>query len=179
MSNDKTNDRQGNGVSPQALLWVAVSLVIVYVIFVAVLFSRAEEVSPDTWIRFTMLLTGVEALVFAATGWLFGREVNRARAEAAEKGKDKADEKAEAAQALVTDAAVERKSAQEQASILKRAVLSLEGASVSESGGPQRRVLKAFEAGEESPSVEERGLADAELRGRLEALIDLAKETKI
>jgi hypothetical protein len=36
------------------------------------------------WARATLLLTGVEAVAFAGAGYLFGREVNRGRAENAE-----------------------------------------------------------------------------------------------
>jgi hypothetical protein len=36
------------------------------------------------WARATFLLNGVEAVAFAAAGYLFGREVNRGRAENAE-----------------------------------------------------------------------------------------------
>ena len=38
----------------------------------------------EEWARLVYLLSGVEAIAFAAAGYFFGREVNRARAEAAE-----------------------------------------------------------------------------------------------
>ena len=37
--------------------------------------------SEPTWQRYVYLLSGVEAVVFAAVGWLFGKEVHREQAE--------------------------------------------------------------------------------------------------
>ena len=53
--------------------------------------------APDiAWTRGVYLLSGVEAVAFAAAGFLFGREVNRERAENAEKRAADAADKAAA-----------------------------------------------------------------------------------
>lgn len=46
------------------------------------------------WSRRTYLFAAVEAVTFAAVGWLFGKEVHRERAEAAEKRADSSETKA-------------------------------------------------------------------------------------
>jgi hypothetical protein len=48
----------------------------------------------ETWKRYTYLLTGVEAIVFAAVGWLFGKEVHREQAENAEQKRGEAEDHA-------------------------------------------------------------------------------------
>jgi hypothetical protein len=65
---------------------LATTLLIVFLIFHV---STDEE----TWKRYTYLLTGVEAVVFAAVGWLFGKEVHREEAEKAEMSRKEAEEK--------------------------------------------------------------------------------------
>jgi hypothetical protein len=59
------------------------------VIFLILHVSADEE----TWKRYTYLLTGVEAVVFAAVGWLFGKEVHREQAEKAEMSRNEAEQK--------------------------------------------------------------------------------------
>jgi hypothetical protein len=59
------------------------------VIFLILHVSTDEE----TWKRYTYLLTGVEAVVFAAVGWLFGKEVHREQAEKAEMSRNEAEQK--------------------------------------------------------------------------------------
>lgn len=56
------------------------------------------------WSRLVYLLSGVEAIAFAAAGYFFGREVNRKRAESAEKRVDVAQANASEAQAKMTAA---------------------------------------------------------------------------
>lgn len=55
--------------------------------------SRLGLQEPQ-WSRALYLLNGVEAVAFAAAGYLFGREVNRGRAENAEKRADQAEDTA-------------------------------------------------------------------------------------
>jgi hypothetical protein len=53
-------------------------------------------VSQESWQREVYLLSGVEAVVFAAVGWLFGKEVHREQAEKAEANAQAAEAKTEA-----------------------------------------------------------------------------------
>jgi hypothetical protein len=62
---------------------LTVVLIGAFAAFVAFLLNHVAA-DATSWERYLYLLTGVEAIVFAAVGWLFGREVNRARAESAE-----------------------------------------------------------------------------------------------
>ncbi|HEX8320463.1 hypothetical protein [Longimicrobium sp.] len=45
----------------------------------------ADGATEQEWLRLTYLFAGVESIAFAAAGFFFGREVNRGRAEQAEK----------------------------------------------------------------------------------------------
>jgi len=64
--------------------FVAALAVLGYVAFVVVLVSRVDSASEQAWLRTIYAFAGVETLAFAAAGFLFGREVNRSRTEAAE-----------------------------------------------------------------------------------------------
>ena len=49
------------------------------------MFTQANsQITPETWARYMYLFSGLEAIAFAAAGFLFGREVNRQRADRAE-----------------------------------------------------------------------------------------------
>jgi hypothetical protein len=49
------------------------------------MFTHANsDITAETWARYTYLFNGLEAIAFAAAGFLFGREVNRQRADRAE-----------------------------------------------------------------------------------------------
>ena len=92
-----TGKGSGSGASPVVLLGIALALLLAYGVTVFVLFNLADDsgVDESTWSRYIYLLGGLEAIVFTAVGWLFGREVNRKQAEQAEKAtKDAADAKA-------------------------------------------------------------------------------------
>ena len=67
---------------------VAVVALISYAAFIYHMSNLASATNPATneivWTRLVYLFSGVEGIAFAAAGFLFGREVNRARAETAE-----------------------------------------------------------------------------------------------
>jgi hypothetical protein len=79
---------------------VTAVLIAAFAALVAFLVNEAG-VSQTTWQRYVYLLSGFEAIVFAAVGWMFGKEVHRGQAESAEKtakeaqaGKDREAQKA-------------------------------------------------------------------------------------
>ena len=72
---------------------VAVVALVAFAGFVAYLL-RHTAADDKTWDRYVYLLTGIEAIVFAAVGWLFGREVSRP---VIEQAKEAGPAKAEAA----------------------------------------------------------------------------------
>ncbi|KKL57828.1 hypothetical protein LCGC14_2231500, partial [marine sediment metagenome] len=69
---------------------IAIGVMIAYGFFIYFLIGKVGAEDPD-WSRLIYLFSGVEAIVFAAAGFLFGREVNRKRAENAEEEKKRAE----------------------------------------------------------------------------------------
>lgn len=82
---------------------VAGVVVVGFILAVAYLFWAARNTSPDEWQRMIFVFSGVEAVVFAAVGWLFGREVSRGQAKAAEQRADANQEQAMSATARASD----------------------------------------------------------------------------
>lgn len=66
----------------RAAVVLAIAILVVYVVMVAVLWGKTGA-KDLKWTRWVFLLTGIEAIAFAAVGWLFGKEVHRAQAETA------------------------------------------------------------------------------------------------
>jgi hypothetical protein len=100
----------------------AIVTVILIAAFAALMVFLLSEVgvSQVSWERYVYLLSGVEAIVFAAVGWLFGKEVHRQQAQQAEA-------KAEQASAGHVVAASEAAAEKERGLALARAVLSHAG----------------------------------------------------
>lgn len=73
----------------------------VYILLVIYLINKVsdEGINDATWMRMLYLFTGVESIAFAAAGFVFGREVNRGRAEAAEQQASRESKRAATAQA--------------------------------------------------------------------------------
>jgi hypothetical protein len=112
---DSKNAQDSVKMSPNVKLASAVTVaaVLAYVIAVVLLWAKADHARDLTWARQTFLLAGIEAITFAAIGWLFGREINRARAERAEvaeqEAKSDADHaKTQASAAMATGSALRR-----------------------------------------------------------------------
>lgn len=63
---------------------VAVVLAIAFAVFAVFLVLNAGTQNVTEWERWIYVFGAAEALAFTAVGWLFGREVNRKRAEIAE-----------------------------------------------------------------------------------------------
>ena len=80
------------------LLIVAAVVVVLY--FGLLIYLLSEVYTDDkTWARELQLLGGFEAIAFTAAGYLFGREVNRKRADNAEERAGDAEKRAEEAKA--------------------------------------------------------------------------------
>jgi hypothetical protein len=78
--------RYGSGAGPSFWipLGIAIVLLVAYLILLIWLFSSADDIKDDNlWGRLIYVAGGLGALVSAATGWLFGREVHRGAAEVA------------------------------------------------------------------------------------------------
>lgn len=81
---------------------IAIGVLIAYGFFIYFLIGRADAKELD-WSRLIYLFSGVEAIVFAAAGFLFGREVNKKRAENAEEERKQADKEKARAEKQVFD----------------------------------------------------------------------------
>lgn len=62
---------------------LAIALIFAFGAFVIYLMTHLA-LDDKSWTRATYLFNGVEAIVFAAAGWFFGKEIQRQRAENAE-----------------------------------------------------------------------------------------------
>lgn len=88
--------------SSQSLLIVASAVLVFFGIVVTILLQVAGSSNETTWSRLVFVYSGVEAVVFAAAGALFGTQIQRAQTVAAE-------ERASAAEELVDEARNEAK----------------------------------------------------------------------
>jgi LPS sulfotransferase NodH len=76
------------------------------------------------WSRRVYVFSAVEAIAFAAVGWLFGKEVHREQAQAAERRATDAESRADTANAETREQAQEMTVYQERARALKQAIMS-------------------------------------------------------
>lgn len=74
---------------PVVQAFIAVILLLAFAFLVLDMLSNASD-EPLVWARRMAIFGSVEAIVFAAVGFVFGREVNRQRAESAEEAVDEA-----------------------------------------------------------------------------------------
>ena len=79
------------GPSKRVATVVAVLALAVYLVGLAWLSTKVDAAEP-AWSRFVLLLTGVEAVAFAAAGWLWGVQVSRGALEAVQGQLQKKDE---------------------------------------------------------------------------------------
>jgi hypothetical protein len=79
---------------------VAVALLVSFVVLTAFMLSWADS-EDGVWKNRVFVFSSVEAIVFTAVGWIFGREVHRSQVESARDDAEqaKADAKEKAAQA--------------------------------------------------------------------------------
>ena len=79
-------------------LFVAVLALFSFGLLIMYMLTRASGATELEWQRDVYLLSGVEAVAFAAAGFLFGKEIHRQQAAQATTRADKAEEKAAEAQ---------------------------------------------------------------------------------
>ena len=87
-TDDKGGDR---GLVDRVGFWlrvgtfaVAVIAILGYVVFIIYMLNQVGEKNEVVWTRTVLIFGGAEAIAFAAVGYIFGREVNRQRADSAE-----------------------------------------------------------------------------------------------
>lgn len=88
--------------SPATTMKIAVAVLVIYIAFVITLVAMRGDAQ---WDRLVYLLSGFEAIVFAAIGWIFGTSVARGAVNEAMTAKAEAKEQAAAAR---QDAQTER-----------------------------------------------------------------------
>lgn len=101
------------------------------------------------WGRNAYLYAGVEALAYAAAGFLFGREVNRRRAEKAEENADRAQREANAAQRVAAQSVANGRALAEGVREFERAQTERRAATKEATHSPEQTESKML-----------RGLAD-------------------
>jgi hypothetical protein len=75
--------------------YVAIFVLVSFGAITYVLYTMIETTNEATWHRLIFLYGGIEAIAFAAAGYLFGREVSRKHAENAEERADQKTQEAE------------------------------------------------------------------------------------
>jgi hypothetical protein len=106
-----------------ARIVVTVLALCLFVAFTGFLVIKVD--SPDlNWTRYVFLYNGVSAIVFAAVGWLFGREVYRGQAQSAERRARNEEARATTAQESAAQARVAASAERERALGFAHAVRS-------------------------------------------------------
>jgi hypothetical protein len=116
------------GPSPKAQLTIAACLLVAFGIVVGLMLAWA-----DTWDQRVYVFGAVEAIVFTAVGWIFGREVHRQTAETAQQdaaeAKEDAKEKGKEVKELTKEA--------QKGHALKAAIDAAAGDTQPQSSGPR------------------------------------------
>ena len=77
-------NKVNNMVSKDLIAPIMGVIVILFLLFITYSVFGRLNLPDNEWTRAVYLLSGIEAVAFAGAGFLFGREVNRQRAENAE-----------------------------------------------------------------------------------------------
>lgn len=93
----ETAPNTANAPLDNRLLAIAVVVLLGFAALVVYLLLRAGPATELEWTRSVYLFGSVEAITFAAAGFVFGREVHRRQAESAEARADEAQSAAQAA----------------------------------------------------------------------------------
>jgi len=141
---------------------VGIVALVGFALFIAYLLPRTTTADELPWTRAVYLLSGVEAIAFAATGFFFGKEVNRKRAESAEGDRDEANKRVNAAQARTNQAENRATEAETKGKTLAAAIKA------KAAGQRGKGKIKAFVALEGREAVQ---VTQVEF-GELEALAD-------
>jgi hypothetical protein len=107
-----SDDQPGGPFSPRWQLGVTVALLAGFAALVGLLTMLASHGDETVWQRRLYLFSAVEAIVFTAVGWLFGREVHRSSEASARQ--DAAAARAEATAQSEVAAEAQRKATEEQ-----------------------------------------------------------------
>ncbi|WP_108805096.1 hypothetical protein [Aquimarina sp. Aq107] len=70
--------------------WIIAGIILLGYAFFISFMTEKTKTSDEEWLKLVYIFGSVEAIVFAAVGFIFGNEVNRSRVITAEKNEDKA-----------------------------------------------------------------------------------------
>lgn len=89
---DEGNEGQDDARLTVVRVSFAVVLTVVFLVAALLLYQKTDTKESQEWERLVYIFAAIEALAFTAVGWIFGREVNRQRADAADKRADDAEQ---------------------------------------------------------------------------------------
>ena len=147
-------DTRSHPLSSAATLKVALGVLAMYVIFVVVLIALRQD---RNWDRLIYLLSGFEAIVFSAIGWIFGTTVARGAVQEAKVSQAEAKEQASTARQEAAEARTSEQAARaERDDSLKDAERGRAiAASIKAKTGGSSRVGARPEDTSTSPELEE------------------------
>lgn len=125
----------GDGVRKWLAGLVALALLVAYLAFTASAWSSASD-AAEMWARKLTIIGGIEALAFAAAGWLFGKEVNREAVDALRKEAGEVRAAAEAARELERERAAETDRARSEATAFAAALKTMSAQMASATRAP-------------------------------------------
>jgi hypothetical protein len=133
---------------------IAVVLLVAFGLLILYLNGRAASGSELTWQRRVYLFGAVEAIVFTAVGWIFGREVNRQQVDAAENRANTSEQRADAAVDEAADAKAKAADLAARGEASKAAVLARHTA-LSNAQGVRTKSVYGDKAGAASTELED------------------------
>ena len=104
---------------------IGLAIFVIFVILIFQLLNRVATKDEVEWTRLVYLLSGVEAILFSATGYFFGEKASRERAENAESSAVGAEEEKKEAVKEANDAKVSEGIVKEKARILASSIEEL------------------------------------------------------
>lgn len=119
----KINDSTNNHFLESPKFKLAIVILIFYLAFIAYLIFKID-INETHWGRFLFLFSGIEAIVFAAVGYVFGRDVSRKVEASVEKNTKDAKKEKEEAKKKKEAAEKKTQSIKEDLIRLQEAVLS-------------------------------------------------------
>ncbi len=84
MTNHAERPERATDQDRSLVMMLAVVIIISYLVFIALAYTRADDSGPDLWNHIVKLLEVVSPIVGVAVGWVFGKEVHRREAQTAE-----------------------------------------------------------------------------------------------
>lgn len=132
-----SDNTTGNTLNSQRFI-LAVVMFISYLAFITYLVIMAGKDDSVMWTKLLYLFTGIETIVFAALGYVFGQDINRKRAENAENALDNAKQEE-------ANAKVETEKAKKEAQKEREKGIALSTAIKSTSSNDQT-ILESFSA---------------------------------